>query len=196
MHNFINTLNLLCLLNLPLSMQAQKNIIQNYDNVVESFDGNDILTKDGTKISLKLVYDDQLLILTRHGEKADFSKNAELSEAGEARSERLSKILRKAPVADMVYSSDFIRTINTIKPYCLSKNINWQLYNPANQAELAAKLTPYKRILISGHSNSVPALINLLTGSNMAELDEDDYSNLFFVKIPKNGPKTIYIFKY
>lgn len=184
------------LITLPLMSDAQIFLMEKYAEQVKAFNGNEIEFENGKTVNLNAGITDKLIVITRHGEKADKSKDTDLSDNGHARAQRLSRILKKAPVFDMVFSSDFTRTINTIRPYCLSKNINWQLYDPRNPDELIEKLNGHKLTLVSGHSNTIPVLINKLCGTGLAEFNENDYSNLIVIKVPATGTREIYFFKY
>ncbi len=180
----------------PIMLKAQIFTLEKYNEKIISFDGRLVTFEDGQTKDLNINPSDRLIVLTRHGEKVDQTRDAELSEAGMERAEKLKDIFASAPVFDTVYASNYQRTINTIKPYCLSKDIAWQLYDPKMPELLISHFANLKKTLVSGHSNSIPILINMITGSSIQEFKEDEYSNLIFIKIPATGPKKIYIFQY
>lgn len=177
-------------------LQGQDFDIKKYEAKILSFDGQNATLSNDEIVSLALAEKDTLLVLTRHGEKVDQSRNPQLSEAGKNRAENLKKILAYAPIFDVVYSSKYYRTVNTIRPYCKSKGIKWKIYDPKKPDSLIALLKSYKTALIVGHSNTIPKLINHLTGTELPEFPEEDYNNLVFIKIPQKGTKTIYFFQY
>ena len=187
---------MLFLLFCPFFLFGQNYTIQRIEGHIISFDGKKIFLEDSSVVELPFSEEDNLLVLTRHAEKVDQSKDAALSETGKQRAVRLARILSEAPLFDSVYSSRYQRTINTIRPYCHSKHIHWRFYDPKQPEDFLDRIKFIKKVLICGHSNSIPRLINLLTGSSMEEFREDEYSNLIFIILPKNGPIKIYFFQY
>lgn len=196
MLNKINVSIILSLITLPMLLQAQDFDIKKYETKIVSFDGQNAMLANNEIVSLGISEKDTLLVLTRHGEKIDQTKNPQLSEAGKLRAENLKKILANAPIFDIVYSSKYYRTVNTIRPYCKSKSIKWKIYDPKKPDSLILLLKSYNTALIVGHSNTIPKLINHLTGTDLPEFVEEDYNNLVFIKIPHKGAKTIYFFHY
>jgi broad specificity phosphatase PhoE len=55
------------------------------------------------------------IFVVRHAEKADATKDPDLSEAGRARAEALAKALRDAKIA-AIYATEFKRTQQTAAP--------------------------------------------------------------------------------
>jgi len=58
-----------------------------------------------------------------------------------------------------------------------------------------------KTVLISGHSDDVPAMISMLrkdfgTGENVRVIDKPIYDNLFIVFVPTNGKTVVLNLKY
>lgn len=191
-----NKIIVLILIITPLLLHGQDFDIKKYEDKIVSFDGQNATLSNDEIVSLALAENDTLLVLTRHGEKVDQSRNPQLSEAGKLRAENLKKIFANAPIFDVVYSSKYYRTVNTIRPYCKSKSIKWKIYDPKKPDSLIALLKSYNTALIVGHSNTIPKLINHLTGTDLPEFVEEDYNNLVFIKIPNKGAKTIYFFQY
>src|SRR5688572_9324376 len=75
------------------------------------------------------------IILVRHAEKVDASRDPELSAEGRQRAERLRRVIKKyKPGA--VYSTDFKRTRDTVSPVASSRNLQIQTYDPGKHAEL------------------------------------------------------------
>src|SRR5688500_15486270 len=103
------------------------------------------------------------IILVRHGEKADSSRDPELSAEGKQRAERLAKVIKKyKPGA--IYSTDFKRTRDTVAPIAARRKLQIQTYDPGKPSDLIDAITKSKtkRFLIAGHSNTVPGLANLV----------------------------------
>ena len=69
-----------------------------------------ILVKDA-----KAQDDITTLILVRHAEKVDDSRDPELSDMGKQRAEKLAQVLGSQSI-DAIYSTDYIRTKDTCAP--------------------------------------------------------------------------------
>jgi 2,3-bisphosphoglycerate-dependent phosphoglycerate mutase len=131
------------------------------------------------------------VILLRHAEKeADGSKDPELSEAGKKRAERLADVLSKTSI-DAIYSTNFKRTENTVAPLAKSKNIAIRYYDGGKMNEVDEMLSKWKggTIVICGHSNTTPAIVNYLTGKKeeYKNLNDTDYGNLVLVTVIGKG---------
>lgn len=128
------------------------------------------------------------IILVRHAEKVDASQDPELSAEGKQRAERLAKIIKKyKPGA--VYSTDFKRTRDTVAPIAARQKLEIQKYDARKPAELidAIMKSKTKRFLISGHSNTIPGLANLLGKKELFKnLDDAEYGAIWIVRI-KDG---------
>lgn len=138
------------------------------------------------------------IILVRHAEKVDDSRDPELSEAGKRRAEKLAELLGSQSI-DAIYSTDFIRTRDTCAPIASQKRVEVKLYDHRNTEHLDSMISSNtgKTILVCGHSNSTPRLANhFLKQERFAEFDESDYSNILVVTIPSNGTPTVVHFRY
>lgn len=125
--------------------------------------------------------------LIRHAEK-DISnpenRNPELTEDGIRRAEQWAQILDEYDV-DFVYSTDFIRTIETAKPTAENSKTEIIIYNPSTiYSDDFITKTKGKTTLIVGHSNSTPALVNTIIGKDKyPQLDESVYNKMYKVVI-------------
>lgn len=126
-------------------------------------------------------------ILVRHAEKVvSENRDPELSETGKIRAEKLNNILESVQI-NAIYTTDFIRTKSTVRPIAESKNITPRIYNPSELnafGDLIVKRHSGETVLVSGHSNTTPALLNVLTGSEEYEsLDESEYDWVYIVDL-------------
>lgn len=133
-------------------------------------------------------------ILLRHAEKADDgTKDPDLSDAGKQRAQHLVSVLKKAKVS-AIYSTPFRRTRGTVTPLAKSKGVAIQDYDPAKLEDvlIASKNSGEPVVIICGHSNTTPALLNLLVGSNdYKSFDDGDYGKLIIVSIAEGAPPKI-----
>lgn len=137
------------------------------------------------------------IFLVRHAEKVDSSRDPELSLQGKARAVRLMELLSETGV-DQIYSTDYKRTRNTARPLAEKLDLFIESYRPFEE-ELVTTLKDEmegKKILVVGHSNTIPALVNQLIGEKVYEqLPDDAYSNLFVVTII-DGKATHYLLTF
>lgn len=129
-------------------------------------------------------------ILVRHAEKVqDGSKDPELSAEGQARALRLATLLQHT-VIHAIYSTPFKRTQNTVAPLATSKGVNVNPYEGAKPEEIDRMLKqhPGGTVLLVGHSNTIPAVANYLTGQNSIKNFEDaEYGHVLIVTLVEKG---------
>ncbi|NOS93079.1 MAG: histidine phosphatase family protein [Cyclobacteriaceae bacterium] len=129
-------------------------------------------------------------ILVRHAEKmTDGSKDPELSEAGKKRAEALAELLAQTKL-DAIYSTKFKRTEMTATPVAKTLLLSIQNYDGAKIEEINAMLQKHAggTVLIVGHSNTTPGIINFLTGkSDYKNFDDSDYGNLVIISVTEKG---------
>ncbi len=132
------------------------------------------------------------VILLRHAEKTDAtSSDPELSAEGKERAQRLvMKIGKYRPGA--FYSTDYKRTRDTIAPLAAKRNKEVKIYDARKPRELldAIMKSSTKRFVISGHSNTIPGLANLITKKDLFKnLDDFEYTVIWLIRL-KNGKVT------
>ncbi len=137
-----------------------------------------------------------IFILTRHAEKADDgTRDPGLSSEGQERAEKLAIVLDDIEVTS-IYSTDYKRTRNTVTPISNEKDLEIQFYDPRDPDFINSLLEKEKGgiVLISGHSNTIPTMINQLAKTNYPNFSEKEYDNLIFVIIkPENTPTVIWL---
>jgi len=138
-----------------------------------------------------------VIFLVRHAEKVDASKDPELSPAGTERAAELAVVLADAGI-EHVLSSDYIRTRNTAAPIAAALGLEVELYDPRDLPALADKLKASSgRYLVVGHSNTTPAVVELLGGDPGTEIDEDvEYNRLYTVTIGPDEAVSTVLMRY
>ncbi|WNM19983.1 phosphoglycerate mutase family protein [Flavobacterium capsici] len=131
------------------------------------------------------------IIVARHAEKEnDGTKNPSLSEAGKIRAEKLKDLFVDVKI-DKLFSTNYKRTIETLQPIAASKKLDIVNYNP-NDLSFAKDLISTekgKTVLVVGHSNTCPKLVNsLIDESKYQNLDENDYGKIWIITF-KNDKK-------
>ena len=138
-------------------------------------------------------------ILVRHAETTGSGSNPNLSVDGQARATRLSHMLDKVNL-NAVYSSNFKRTTQTAQPTATAKALSVTIYDPTDPGNIASQVLhsyPLGAVLIVGHSNTIPELLNVLVGSNaFPDISESEYDNLFIVHVTALGDATVTHLKY
>lgn len=131
------------------------------------------------------------IIVVRHAEKEnDGTKNPSLSEAGKIRAEKLKDLFVDVKI-DKLFSTNYKRTIETLQPIAASKKLDIVNYNPndLNFAKNLISMDKGKTVLVVGHSNTCPKLVNsLIDESKYQNLDENDYGKIWIVTF-KNDKK-------
>ena len=130
------------------------------------------------------------IFIVRHAEKADATKDPDLSEAGRARAEAIVKTLRDANITE-IYATEFKRTQQTAAPLAKVLGITVTTLPAKDNVALLAKLRASPgNALVVGHGDTIPDLIKALGISDPINIAENDYDNLFAV-VPDQKPHLI-----
>lgn len=147
---------------------------------------------------------DTVVVLVRHAEKAaDDPKDPTLSPAGQARAQALLAVLAHAPPSH-AYATQFRRTQLTAAPAAHASGAEVQVLTAtadtaADSKVLVDDLLAHWRgrtVLVVGHSNTVPALVEALSGQAIAALSDGDYDRLYIVSIGADGSKRLVQSRY
>ena len=141
------------------------------------------------------------VFIVRHAEKQTDSNDAgvPLSKAGRARARRLASHLKNAGVT-AIYSTDFVRTLETAEPLARALKITVRKYSatgPDGKPDLAPLVARLKAehardtVLVVGHSNTVPPLLKALGCVENIEIPAAQYDDLFVVVPTAHGPPTL-----
>lgn len=130
-------------------------------------------------------------IMVRHAEKAsDGSKNPPLTALGKNRAQALAKLFSSSTI-DAAFSTNYTRTLETARPLAEQNKLEVQLYEAHKEATLLEELKKKyagKTVLLVGHSNTIPAAVNLLLGEErQQQLQEEEYNKVFVVSLPVKG---------
>jgi phosphohistidine phosphatase SixA len=129
------------------------------------------------------------VFLVRHAERADtagggtaaMDKDPSLSAEGRQRAESLADLLKDAGIT-AIYVTEFKRTHETATPIAKALGITVTEIYSKDLAGLLARLKPGKgRVLVVGHSNSVPEVIKGLGVNQAVTIADAEYDNLFIV---------------
>ena len=140
------------------------------------------------------------VILVRHAEKQLQPDNPDpdLTDAGNARARELARMLAGSSI-NAIYATQYKRTQQTVKPLAEQTGTSVTVLN-SNQSDQLVKqiLTDHRgqTVFISGHNNSVPAIISTLSGESYPVIPESEYDNLYVVTVYRFGKAKILKLKY
>jgi broad specificity phosphatase PhoE len=132
------------------------------------------------------------VVLIRHAEKAIDHKDPSLSEIGQIRAKQLAEELAKTKLT-LAISTQFVRTKETLAPIIdaqkipllvlpATKNINQHIEQVVEQVKRHDG-----NLIIAGHSNTVPLIIEAIGGPKIPMLSKDEYDKLFILSLDPNG---------
>lgn len=133
--------------------------------------------------------------LIRHAEKDRSNKtnrNPHLTDTGKERAENWAKVFKNIKF-DMIYSTNYNRTIETASPTAKVNNIEVSFYDPRDLKLKEFMIsTKGKTVLIVGHSNTIPMFTNGLLGEKKYEdISDDNNSNLYIVTVTEDSKSSI-----
>lgn len=134
------------------------------------------------------------IVIARHAEKStDDPRDPSLSAAGLDRAKALRDVLKDAGIST-IYVTNLKRTRQTAQPLADLRGITMS-ERPATTAaaDLARDVLSYatgKSVLIVGHSNTVPQIVQALSGIVVPPIGDDEYDHLFIVVLsPGQAPR-------
>ena len=127
----------------------------------------------------------------RHAEKNTSNpadKDPDLVEEGVLRADAWSKVFKLVDF-DFIYTTDYKRTHNTALPIAEQKRLPLTFYSPNDFDSVRFMKKNFgKTVLIVGHSNTVPSMVNALIGKNQyKQINETNYANLYIINITESG---------
>ena len=119
------------------------------------------------------------IFVMRHLHTPAGTKDPDLTAAGQAAAQSLAVMLdHDRPHA--IYVSDTKRARQTAAPLALRIGVVPKVYDPADTAGLVASVAAEPgTVLIVGHSNTVPEIIERLGGERPADLGHADFADLW-----------------
>jgi broad specificity phosphatase PhoE len=134
------------------------------------------------------------VFVVRHAERADTSADSPLSAAGETRAMRLGVILKSAGIT-RIYTTSLRRTVQTAAPLAAALQLEPTDLPVSDLDALFARLralTPDDRVLVVGHSTTVPEILHRLGVTAPVTIGETEYDNLF-IAIPQSRSAALFM---
>lgn len=131
------------------------------------------------------------LYLVRHAEKTAAASDPGLTEDGTRRAEALAERLEDAGVS-AIYSTDYTRTQDTARPLAERLSLTVKSYDPSDLTSFAKTVQAEGgSILIVGHSNTTPQLVEALGGDGGTPITEaTEYDRLYVLTLSDGGVDT------
>lgn len=133
------------------------------------------------------------IVFVRHSEK-EAGKDPDLTQKGKNYAKSLVTFFSENKF-DAAYSTPYKRTLQTIQPLAEKQELEIKNYAPLDSNFLKNEVQKWNKVLVVGHSNTIPNLINsFVPNANLKEIDESDYGKVFVVNYNKKEPqKSTYI---
>ena len=129
--------------------------------------------------------------LIRHAEKVrtdKSDKDAKLNKYGMLRAIKWQEYFSDKNISK-IYSTNYKRTLETVKPIQESSDIIPIIYSPSDiDYKNFIMSNKIEVVLIVGHSNTIPDFVNGLISENVySQIDDLNNSNLYVVNICESG---------
>jgi len=124
----------------------------------------------------------EAVFVVRHAEQRR-GEDPALSATGERRAHHLAEILRHSGI-DRVIASEYRRTQLTAAPLADALGLEVEIFAAREPESLVEALRgggKAMRVLVVGHSNTVPAILGALGAVETIEIAESEYDDLFLL---------------
>lgn len=149
---------------------------------------------------------DTEIYLVRHAEKVIWDSipegevyNPPLNESGKQRAEDLKEYFSNKEI-DAIYSTEFDRNMETVRPLASDKNLEILHYEAQEWQPMYEEIQEYRRgenIMICGHSNNLIPIINAFNNETPIDsIGEDEYDMIFHIVKSQSGKVEFSILKY
>lgn len=139
------------------------------------------------------------VLLVRHAEKsATPPDNPALSDAGQKRAVALARILEGAGLKAL-YATEFARTQQTVQPLATRLQLTVKQISASDADALVRDILTNHRgqtVLVAGHSNTVPVIIEKLRGGTIQPIADTEYDKLFVVTLYRFGRAKVVELRY
>lgn len=129
-----------------------------------------------------------VILIVRHAEKAPLpADDPPLTSAGHARASELVRVVQAWTAAGLplrqLFASEVKRTQQTLEPLAASANLRPSIVNAKDIAALVQRILAVDGgiVVVAGHSNTVPALIQALGGPAGIAIADSEFDRLFAV---------------
>jgi broad specificity phosphatase PhoE len=143
------------------------------------------------------------IVLVRHAEKVMGTiEDPPLTADGVRRADRLAQMFGEVKAGnglDAIYVSDTKRAQQTAAPLASRLGMKVNGYPAGDVDGTVRKLLREHRggrALIVGHSNTVPAMVQKLSGQSVPAIPDEEYDDVYVVTVPSLGRANVLRLKY
>lgn len=137
----------------------------------------------------------KVVLLVRHAEKQATGDDPALTPAGSQRATLLASTLEDAGLTT-IFTSSARRTKDTAAPTAKALKLTPAELNIDAAKARAQLLAATSRVLVVGHSNTVPELIAALGGPKDLKIADEEFDRLFVLTLPAQGAPTLVALRY
>lgn len=123
------------------------------------------------------------IVVVRHAEKVDSSRDPDLSETGRQRAQLLSDLFRTEKVTAL-YATEYKRTQQTLQPLAQEQGLEVEIHPASDKQGLVDKILADHvggLVVVASHSGDVPKIVELLGAGSQPPIAETEYDNLYIV---------------
>lgn len=140
------------------------------------------------------------VILVRHAEKNIEPENPDpdLSPPGHARASELTRVFANSGI-QAAYATQYKRTQQTVAPLASQLKVPIIAVDAKQSQEVVRRILDDHRgqtVFLAGHNNTVPEIVNLLSGESLPLIPESEFDNLYIVTIYRFGKAKVVKLKY
>ena len=140
------------------------------------------------------------IILVRHAERSGaMSADPPLTSAGEERAKVLAQVLKDSGI-DRIYVTELRRTQQTAEPVAARLHLKPIVVAAKDTDALLTQLRELsddQTVLVIGHSNTLPLIVDRLGGGSIPPMPETEYDRLIvLVTSPSGGKAHVVTLRY
>ena len=139
------------------------------------------------------------IIVVRHAEKINDASNPnpDLTPAGQARAQELARVLANSGISK-IFATQYGRTQQTVQPLANALQLQITQVDAKDTQELIRQIDKHRgeTILVSGHSNSVPGIIEALGGGRVPDIPDSEHDNMYVLSIYRYGKAKVMLLRY
>ena len=138
------------------------------------------------------------IYVVRHAEKQNSDHDTPLSAAGQERAHALAEWLKDAGV-QRIYATKRQRTQQTVRPLSERLGLDLVIVEPSgvdSLVQLIRSREQGKVVLVAGHNNTVPLIVQGLSGRTVDPIPETVFDRLYRIQVPVEGEATVEVLHY
>jgi len=138
------------------------------------------------------------ILLVRHAEKTMQGTDPPLSDEGQVRAQTLAHVTGEAGVT-AIYTSQYLRTQQTVEPLSTQLSLPVIQVDSANVDNLVEQILSNHAggvVVVVGHSNTIPLIIEELGGGPISPIQEREFDNLFVITVLRFNRAKVLNLKY